>query len=127
MWARTWCSVGLMETKDKIQICKVVAAAIMSDAKLTDKEMEFLGKLMDRYELDKDQRREVMGRNADDDPEAMVQEITGMESKDELMGELLEAIAVDGEVSKSEKRLVTKVGRGLGMSDEEISLVLEED
>jgi uncharacterized tellurite resistance protein B-like protein len=41
------------------------------------------------------------------------------------MGELLEAVAADGEVSRSEEALVRKVGKAIGMSDEEIALVLE--
>jgi uncharacterized tellurite resistance protein B-like protein len=114
-----------MDKNDQIQICKVIAQAIMADAQITDEEHEFLTRLMDRYELDEAQRKDVMNRNMDDDPAAMVKEIGGLESKDELLGELLSAIAVDGEVAPQEKALLQTVGKAIGMTPEELEMVLE--
>ncbi len=115
-----------MDKNDQIQICKVIAQAIMADAQITDEEHEFLTKLMDRYELDEAQRKDVMNRNMDDDPAAMASEIGGLESKDELLGELLSAIAADGKVAPQEKTLLQTVGRAIGMTPEELDLVLEQ-
>ncbi|MBW2261262.1 MAG: TerB family tellurite resistance protein [Deltaproteobacteria bacterium] len=116
-----------MEKNDQIQICKVIAQAIMADAKITDEEHEFLTKLMDRYELDDAERKDVMNRNVDDDPVAMVkEEIGGLESKDELLGELLSAITADGKIAPQEKTLLETVGKSIGMSPEELAMVLED-
>jgi len=115
-----------MDKKDKIQVCKVIAQAIMADAQITDTERAFLEKLMDGYDLSPAERKDVMKRNVDDDPARMAEEISGIESRDDLLGELLEVVAVDGEVAPAEAELVRKVGLALGMSDEEISLVMEE-
>jgi uncharacterized tellurite resistance protein B-like protein len=115
-----------METKDKVQICKVIAQAIMADAQITDDERAFLDKLMDQYGLDEGQRRDVMNRNMDDDPAAMASEITGLESKDALLGELLSAIAADGKVAPQERNLLEKVAGAIGMTKEEVDMVLED-
>ncbi len=40
-----------MDIVDKVEICKVVAQAILVDARITDAEREFLNKLMARYGL----------------------------------------------------------------------------
>lgn len=115
-----------MDIKDKIQICKVIAQAIMADVQITDAERQFLDKLMDRYELDADQRKDVLDRNFGDDVTEMARGIEAMESQNELLTELVEAIAVDGEVVKSEKKLVLKVGLAMGMSEDEINMLLED-
>jgi len=115
-----------MDRNDQIQICKVIAQAIMADAQITDEEHEFLTKLMDRYELDEAERKDVMNRNMDDDPAAMAREIGGLESKDELLGELLEAISADGKVAPQEKALLETVGKAIGMTSAELEMVLED-
>jgi uncharacterized tellurite resistance protein B-like protein len=115
-----------METNEKIQICKVIAQAIMADVQITDEERAFLDKLMDRYELDEEQRKDVLNRNFDDNPADMARDITSLESQDAMLRELLTAIAVDGDVAPAEKSLVRKVGEAMGMSAEEVDLVLED-
>jgi uncharacterized tellurite resistance protein B-like protein len=115
-----------MDTKDRIQICKVIAKAIMADVQITDEEHAFLTKLMDSYELNGDQRKEVVNINFDDDPADMVEGISSMESRDALLEELLSVISVDGAIAPAEMSLVRKVGEAMGMSDEEIELVLED-
>lgn len=115
-----------MDIKDKIQICKVIAQAIMADIQITDAEREFLDKLMSKYELDEDQRKDVLNRNFDDNVTDMAKEIEALDSQNELLTELLEAIAVDGEVARSEKKLVLKVGLAMGMSEDEVNLMLED-
>jgi uncharacterized tellurite resistance protein B-like protein len=109
-----------MELKDKIGTCKVVAQAILSDAEVTDTERAVLQKLMDRYGLDKDQRREVLRRNVDDDPAAMVQGISDPEAKKEMLTELTRAIAADGKLSEAEERLLGRVGEAVGLSEAEM-------
>ncbi len=114
-----------MELNDRIQICKVIAQAVMADIHITDAEREFLDKLMDRYELDDAQRKDVLNRNFDDSVTEMASQIDSLDSQNELLTELLDAIAVDGEVAPSEKKLVRKVGLAMGMGEEEIDLMIE--
>ena len=49
-----------MEQKDKVQICKVVAQAILADGQLTDSERDFLETLMTTYGLSDDEKSDVM-------------------------------------------------------------------
>jgi len=114
-----------METNDKIQICKVVARAVLADAQLTDTELAFLNRLMDKYELDTAQRKEVMARNIDDDVSEMAEHITEFESKNELLAELAQAVAVDGELSSSEKQLLADVAVALGIDPAELDMLVE--
>lgn len=115
-----------MDITDKIQICKVIAQAIMADIQITDAEREFIDKLMDRYELDEAQRKDVLNRNLDDNVTDMAKGIEALDSQNELLTELINAIEVDGEVAKSEKKLVLKVGLAMGMSEDEVNLLLED-
>ena len=115
-----------METSDKIQICKVIAQAILADVQITDEERAFLDKLMDRYELDFEQRKDVLARNMDDDPVEIAKEISSMESKDELLKELIDAVRVDGEIAPAEIKLVERVGTAIDVSPEEVKMLFED-
>ena len=114
-----------MDIKDKLQICKVVAQAILSDLQVTDAEHEFLTSLMDRYELDEDQRKEVMARNVGDDPKDLADGITEFESKNELLVELAMAIAADGELSSTEKELIADVAKALDVPEAEVDMLVK--
>ena len=114
-----------MELSDKIQICKVVAQAILADAQITDSERAFIDKLMDKYELDEEQRKDVLNRNIGDDPAAMAEEIDSFDSKNEMIVELAMAVAVDGEVSSSEKALISQVAEALGIDRAEVDLLVQ--
>jgi uncharacterized tellurite resistance protein B-like protein len=115
-----------MDIKDKIQISKVIAQAIMADVQITDSERSFLDKLMDRYELTSEQRKEVLDRNFGDNVAEMAKGIEALDSQNELLTELLEAVAVDGEVAPSEKKLVRRVGLAMDMDESEIDMLLED-
>ena len=115
-----------MDINDKIQICKVIAQAIMADIQITDAEREFLDKLMDRYELNEEQRTDVMNRNFGDNVAEMAQGIESMESQNELLTELIKAIEVDGVIAEAEKKLVHRVGAAMEMSEDEVNLLLED-
>jgi uncharacterized tellurite resistance protein B-like protein len=114
-----------MELNDKIQICKVVARAVLADAQLTDTEIAFLTRLMDEYGLDEAQRKDVMARNIDDDVVAMAEQITEFNSKNELLAELAQAVAVDGELSSSEQQLLTDVAAALGVDQAELDMLVQ--
>ncbi len=114
-----------MELKDKIQICKVVTQAILADARITDSERNFIDKLMDKYELDEGQRKEVLSRNIGDDPTEMAEKITSFESKNELIVELAMAVAVDGEISSSERALLDKVATVFEIEKVDLELMLQ--
>ncbi len=114
-----------MELEDKMQICKVVAQAILADGQITDSERELIGKLMDRYELDDDQKKDVLNRNIGDDPAELAKSIASFDSKNELLVELALAVAVDGEISSSERALLDKVAGVLEVTDAELDMMLK--
>ncbi len=114
-----------MEIKDKIQICKVVAQAILADAQITDSERELLNTLMNQFELDDAQKEEVLARNIEDNPAEMAKEISSLESQNQLLVELALAVAVDGEISSSERALLNKVAEALEVTQEDLELMLK--
>ena len=114
-----------MELNDKIQICKVVAQAILADGQLTDTESEFLADLMNRYELTDEQRKEIMARDIDDDPGALAKQVTDRESQNQLVVELAMAIASDGEFSSSEKQLLNKVAAAMKMDQADLDMLVK--
>jgi uncharacterized tellurite resistance protein B-like protein len=113
-----------METNEKVQICKVVAQAILADGQLTDAERELLNKLMDRYELTKEQRKDVMARNLGDDPAALAEGIASFETKNELLVELAMAVAADGRLSPAERQLVSSVAAAVGVAEAEVDMLV---
>ena len=114
-----------METKEKIQICQVVSQAILSDGKITDAESDFMNALMDKYNLSDDQKKEVMTRNIDDDPAKLVEGITGFGSKNELIVELVMAVAADNELSKTERQLLETVATAIGVDQADMDMLLK--
>jgi len=113
-----------MEASEKIQICKVVAQAILADGQLTDAEHEFLNRLMDRYGLDGDQRNQVMARNIEDDPAALAEGISSFETKNELLVELAMAVAADGRLAPAERGLLSSVAAAIGVEEAEVDLLV---
>ena len=113
-----------MEMDDKVQICKLVALAIMIDSQITDTEFDFLDKLMDNYGLNEEQRHSVRQRNFDDDPQELAKSLTDAGSKHELIKELASAVILDGELSPIEKNLIAKVAVTVGVSNEELDKIL---
>ncbi len=114
-----------MDIQEKIQICKVVAQAILADARLTDSERDFLYKLMDRYQLNEAQRNEVVARNIEDDPEELVAALETEDARNQLLVELALAVASDGEIAKTEMELLQKVAGALNVSDADLALMLK--
>ena len=114
-----------MNQSDKIQICKIVAQSILVDGQITDEEHNMLTRLMERYGLDEEQKRDVLGRNLDDDPGKMAEEISDYESKNELIVELALAVATDGEISSSERKLLDNVAKVLKIEQDDLELMLK--
>jgi uncharacterized tellurite resistance protein B-like protein len=114
-----------MENKDKLQVCKVVAQAILADIQITDEERALLDRLMDRYELDDAERKEVMNRNLDDDPGELAKEIEDADARNELLVELALTVAVDGEIAKTERAVLDKVAEALEVSEEDLEKMIE--
>lgn len=114
-----------MEKADKLQICKVVAQAILADVQITDAERDLLDKLMDRFELDPGERRDVLNRNLDDDAAEMAKGIQDADSKNQLLVELALAVAVDGSISAPERALLDKVAEALGVTAEDLDLMIQ--
>ena len=113
-----------MDIQDKMAICKVVAQAILSDAEITDDEHKFLDKLLDRYQLTKEQRKEVLNRNIGDDPAVLVGKLGDEKARRTMLRTLATAVAADGMFSAEEEKLVARVGLALGISAAEIEKLI---
>ncbi|MBN2724909.1 MAG: TerB family tellurite resistance protein [Deltaproteobacteria bacterium] len=116
-----------MEKKEKLAICKVVCQAILIDGFLTDKERAYLDGVMDKYQLDPDDKKEVMRRNIDDDVTELASDIESDEAKKLVIIEMARAISSDGDLAKSERRLITKVSKKLGFNQEQFENILSEE
>ena len=98
--------------------------AILSDMVITDEEHDFLEALMDRWGLAGQDRRKVRDLNIDDDPAKMVRELKSVDSSEVLVSELIQAIAVDGQVAKPERDMLEKVAQTLGFDPGQLELML---
>ena len=114
-----------MESSEKIKICKAAAQAILADGHITDDEQNFIDALMDRYELADDERKEVMQRNIDDDPATLVEGITSFESKNELIVEIIMAVAADNELTKTEMELLNTVADAIGVEQSDMEMLVK--
>jgi uncharacterized tellurite resistance protein B-like protein len=114
-----------MDKADKIEICKIVASAILADAQITDTEYELLNKLMDRYGLSDEDKKTVLARNIGDGLEASVAKLKEDGIENELLVELALAVAVDGEISSSERKLLDRVAEALDVSNDDLELMLK--
>jgi uncharacterized tellurite resistance protein B-like protein len=114
-----------MDKIDKVEICKLVAQAILADGKITDTERDFLAKLMNRYGLSDLQQKEVVSINIGQDPSDGVKMLASNEARNELLVELALAVAVDGEISASERRLLNRVAETLDVSEADLELMLK--
>jgi uncharacterized tellurite resistance protein B-like protein len=106
--------------KDQVQICKVVAQAILADGRLEDSERALLDELMDRYGLEDAERKDVLSRNIDDDPADLAAGVEAPETKNALLVELAMAVSVDGALSKAERDLIGDVANAIGVAREEL-------
>jgi len=111
--------------KDQVQICKVVAQAIVADGRLADGERALLNELMDRYGLDGAERRDVMARNIDDDPAALAAGVEAPDAKNALLVELAMAVSVDGGLAKTERQLIGEVAAALGIERDEVDALIK--
>lgn len=114
-----------MEIRDKVQICEVVAQAILADGQITDSEREFMNTLMQKYQLNDEQQKQVMNRNIDDDPAQMVQGITSFNTKNQLIVELVMAIAADDKLSKTEQTLLNTVANAIGVNISDTDMLVK--
>lgn len=114
-----------MENREKIQICKVTAQAILADGTITDGERDFMNALMEKYELTAEQQADVMNRNIDDDPAKMVEGITGFSSKNELIVELVMAVAADEKLTKTEQELLNTVAGAIGIDKTDMDMLVK--
>jgi len=113
-----------MKAREKVQICKLAAQVILSDGQVTDTEHDFLDRIMKRYGLSDQERREVTRRNIDDDPAEMAKEIKGFEARSELLQEIAEAVLIDGTLSPTERDALARIGTAIGSNAEEIDSIL---
>ncbi len=118
-WNREPQGGNAVEMEDKLAICRIVAQAILADGALTDEEHDLLTRLMDGFGLTDEQRKDVTGRNYGDDPLPLVRDVSE-DAKQDVINELARVIAVDGEVAKTERRVIGAVGASLGITSEQI-------
>jgi uncharacterized tellurite resistance protein B-like protein len=114
----------MMEIDDKLQICKVVAQAILSDGQITDSEHAFIQKLMEKYALSPEQKKEVLARNIDDDVGSMAAEVSVFDSQNELLTELALAVVVDGKIAPAEKDLLKRVAAAMNLAEADLDLLI---
>ncbi|MBN2716682.1 MAG: TerB family tellurite resistance protein [Deltaproteobacteria bacterium] len=114
-----------MEISEKIKICKVVAQAVLADGQITDEEDGFIKALMDKYALTDEQRNAVMERNIDDDPASLVEGITAFSSKNELIVELVMAVAADNKLTKTETQLLNTVAAAIGVDEADMAMLVK--
>ena len=114
-----------MDAADRIEICKVIASAILADAQITDDEYNFLNKLMDRYELSTADRQAILARNIGEDLEGSVQKLKEDGSQNELLVELALAVAVDGEISSSERKFLNRIAGLLDVTEDDLEMMLK--
>jgi uncharacterized tellurite resistance protein B-like protein len=110
---------------DKFEICKLVAQAILADAQITDSERDFLTKLMDRYELNEQERQEMVSRDIGEDPSDIVKMLASDEARNELLVELALAVAVDGEISSSERALLNRIAEIMDITQADLDIMLK--
>lgn len=113
-----------MNIGDRIQICKLVALAILSDAQLKDSEQRYIDDLMNRFELNDEQRREALSCNIDDDPVKIAAAIGEGEARNQLCVELVMVVAADGEIAASERRLLDSIAETLSIADEDLEKMI---
>ena len=114
-----------LSKKDQVQICKVVAQAVLADGQIADSERKLLDELMDRYALDDAERKDVLARNIDDDPTALAAGIEALDTKNALIAEVVMAIAADGALSKAERDLISEVATALGVAQDEVEAAIK--
>ena len=105
-----------MDQRDKAQdrtFCEIVAQLVIADAAVTDEERAFLERLMDRFGFDDDDRRAVFG--AVDNGQPIDDRLARLDdaAKAELLAELEEAAAVDGEIGRGEAEIIEEVRAAL--------------
>jgi uncharacterized tellurite resistance protein B-like protein len=66
-----------------------------------------------------------MARNIGEDPREMVEEIKEFESKNELLVDLAMAVAADGELSSSEKELLTKIAGAIDVDQADLEMLVK--
>jgi uncharacterized tellurite resistance protein B-like protein len=112
--------------KNRLEICKITAQAVLADGCITDAEREFLDKLMTRYGIAPADRKEILNRNIGDDVTELLNGLADdEEAKNDLLVELALAVAVDGTISSSERALVGRVASVLHVSEEDLYLMLK--
>ncbi|MCA9522604.1 MAG: TerB family tellurite resistance protein [Myxococcales bacterium] len=115
-----------MEAYDRLQICRLVSMAIAADGEVVDSELELLDRLMDYYQVDRDERMRIMRREYDFDPTVLTREVKSEEGKAELLGALALAISVDGKIAEPERWLIDRVAATLGVPDAEVERLIGE-
>jgi uncharacterized tellurite resistance protein B-like protein len=110
---------------EQVKICKVVAQAILADGQLSDDERALLDELMQRFELDAAERKDVFARNIDDDPAPLAVGIESAEGKNTLIVELAMAVAADGALTRAEKDLLKSVADTVGVPQDELDQLVK--
>ena len=115
-----------MDLQEKTQICKIVALAILSDARITDDEYGFIQNLMDRWGLTEEQQRQALARNIGDDPGELLKSMKiDDQHAGEVLSELVQGVASDGKVTGSERELLEQVREVLGIEVQVLDQLLQ--
>jgi hypothetical protein len=106
-----------VDYRDEVLRCKLVAQLLIIDGQLTDDERTFLFGLMERLELDEDEKGHVIDSVNVDDP---VEDILGRVDsamRATVLEDLGAAALADGELGVAEQRIIDRVSAAIEGAD----------
>jgi hypothetical protein len=106
---------------DKRRYLRNVIVISAMDGKVTPEEQAFIGRLREELEISRDEFDEVVAEVRKNPQRLSVPR--GPEAR-EVFDTLVEAARADGEITEREKRLLRKVARHIGFSEQELAEIL---
>lgn len=99
---------------EKTARCLLLSKVLIADGIMTENERIFLDRAMTKMGLTDDERRRVIDLEGWNEAEAALAGLPA-ESKQELVGELVDAASADGRLSPLENEMVKRITQALGL------------
>lgn len=100
--------------EERLARCLLIAKVLAADGIMTESEREFLESAMETLGLSDEQRAQVRDLEGWDEAEPVVAAMS-LDSKRELMDELVRAVLADNKVSPHEMAVIEKLSGALGL------------